>query len=150
MGLFVVRELAAQHGISVRLRQRLGGGGTTATVQLPPSMVTLDLRVPMDRAADSNSGSAGWTGTEEQLPLQVSVIDESIEGELFSPSSISPASLGAVTSQCSQPRTAQQECLSSSVVMARRATRRRPPISGQSRSVGESEAAGQDGGNAAR
>ncbi|MFY9806148.1 MAG: nitrate- and nitrite sensing domain-containing protein [Pseudonocardiaceae bacterium] len=111
MGLFVVRELAAQHGISVRLRQRLGGGGTTATVQLPPSMVTLDLRVPMDRAADSNSGSAGWTGTEEQLPLQVSVIDESIEGELFSPSSISPASLGAVTSQCSQPRTAQQEWL---------------------------------------
>ncbi|MGH3550794.1 MAG: sensor histidine kinase [Pseudonocardiaceae bacterium] len=115
MGLFVVRELAAQHGISVRVRQRLGGGGITATVLLPPSLVTVDLRVPMDRVPDSPSEpgteSPGWSWSEGELPLQVSVIDETTEGELFSPASINPASLGVVTSQCSQPVTAQQEWL---------------------------------------
>jgi signal transduction histidine kinase len=115
MGLFVVRELASQHGISVRLCQRLGGDGITATVLLPPSLVTVDLRVPMDGApistSERESWSPGWSGPEGQLPLQVSVIDEAIEGELFSPASINPASLGAVTSQRSQPRTAQQEWL---------------------------------------
>ncbi len=115
MGLFVVRELASQHGISVRLRQRLGGDGITATVLLPPSLVTVDLRVPMDLApagaSERESWSPGWSGPEGQLPLQVSVIDESAEGELFSPASINPASLGVVTSQPSQPRTAQQEWL---------------------------------------
>jgi signal transduction histidine kinase len=120
MGLFVVRELASQHGISVRLRQRLGGDGITATVLLPPSLVTVDLRVPMDGAQTSTSEreswSPGWSGSEGQLPLQVSVIDEAIEGELFSPASISPASispasLGVATSHRSQPRTAQQEWL---------------------------------------
>ncbi|MDQ2883092.1 MAG: nitrate- and nitrite sensing domain-containing protein [Actinomycetota bacterium] len=115
MGLFVVRELAAQHGISVRVRQRLGGGGITATVLLPPSLVTVDLRVPMDRVPDSPSepgtGSPGWSWSEGELPLQVSVIDEATEGELFSPASVNPASLGAVTSQRSQPLTAQQEWL---------------------------------------
>ncbi|MCA1694216.1 MAG: ATP-binding protein, partial [Actinobacteria bacterium] len=114
-GLLVVRELAAQHGISVRLRQRLGGDGITATVLLPPSLVTLDLRVPMDRApastSERESGSPRWSGPEGQLPLQVSVIDDATEGELFSPASINPASLGVVTSQRSQPRTAQQEWL---------------------------------------
>ncbi len=115
MGLLVVRELAAQHGISVRLRQRLGGNGITATVLLPPSLVTVDLRVPMDHVPSSTSqpesGSPGWSGPEQQLPLQVSVIDEATEGELFSPASINPASLGVVTAQSSQPRTAQQEWL---------------------------------------
>jgi signal transduction histidine kinase len=115
IGLFVVRELAAQHGISVRLRQRLGSGGITATVQLPPSLVTVDLRVQMGRApdssSDSESGSTGWSAAEGELPLQVSVIDEASEGELFSPVSISPASRGVVTSQRSRPRTAQQEWL---------------------------------------
>jgi signal transduction histidine kinase len=112
MGLLVVRELAGQHGISVRLRQRLGGDGITATVLLPPSLVTVDLRVSMDRDPASTSerdpGAAGWSGSEGQLPLQVSVIDDATEGELFSPASITPASLGVVTSQ---PRTAQQEWL---------------------------------------
>lgn len=115
MGLLVVRELAGQHGISVRLRQRLGGDGITATVLLPPSLVTVDLRVPTDRApastSERESGSAGWSGPEGQLPLQVSVIDDTTEGELFSPASINPASLGVVASQRSQPRTAQQEWL---------------------------------------
>jgi signal transduction histidine kinase len=125
MGLLVVRELAGQHGISVRLRQRLGGDGITATVLLPPSLVTVDLRVPTDRApastSERESGSAGWSGPEGQLPLQVSVIDDATEGELFSPASINPASinpasinpasLGVVASQRSQPRTAQQEWL---------------------------------------
>ncbi len=115
MGLFVVRELASQHGISVRLRQRLGGDGITATVLLPPSLVTVDLRVPMDRApartSERESWSPGWSGPEGQLPLQVSVIDEATEGELFSPASINPTSHGVVTSQRSQPRTAQQEWL---------------------------------------
>ena len=115
MGLLVVRELAGQHGISVRLRQRLGGDGITATVLLPPSLVTVDLRVPTDRTpastSERESGSAGWSGPEGQLPLQVSVIDDTTEGELFSPASINPASLGVVASQRSQPRTAQQEWL---------------------------------------
>jgi signal transduction histidine kinase len=115
MGRLVVRELAAQHGISVRLRQRLGGDGITATVLLPPSLVTVDLRVPLDRApastSDRESGSAGWSGPEGQLPLQVSVIDDATEGELFSPASINPASLGVVASHRSEPRTAQQEWL---------------------------------------
>lgn len=116
IGLFVVRELAAQHGISVRLRQRLGGGGITATVLLTPSLVTVDLRVPTDSAPDdaiseSGSGSTGWSWPEGQPPLQVSVIDEAPESELFSPASINPSALGVVTSQCSQPLTARQEWL---------------------------------------
>jgi signal transduction histidine kinase len=116
MGLLVVRELAGQHGISVRLRQRLGGDGITATVLLPPSLLTVDLRVPTDCApaskSERESGSGGWGGGPEgQLPLQVSVIDDATEGELFSPASINPASLGVVASQRSQPRTAQQEWL---------------------------------------
>ena len=115
MGLFVVRELAAQHGISVRLRQRPGGGGITATVLLPPSLVTVDLRTPTDRGrastSEPESGSSGWSWSQGQPPLQVSVIDEATEGELFSPASINPASLGVVTSQRSQPLTAQQEWL---------------------------------------
>ncbi len=115
MGLLVVRELAGQHGISVRLRQRLDGDGITATVLLPPSLVTVDLRVPTDPApastSERESGSAGWSGPDGQLPLQVSVIDDATEGELFSPASINPASLGVSASQRSQPRTAQQEWL---------------------------------------
>src|SRR5581483_2943385 len=107
MGLLVVRELAGQHGISVRLRQRLGGDGITATVLLPPSLVTVDLRVPTDRApastSERESGSAGWSGPDRQLPLQVSVIDDATEGELFSPASINTASLGVSASQRSQP-----------------------------------------------
>ncbi|MDQ3762938.1 MAG: nitrate- and nitrite sensing domain-containing protein [Actinomycetota bacterium] len=124
MGLFVVSGLAAQHGLTVRLRQRLGGSGITATVLLPPSLVTVDLRVSTDphvsgdsrgpdSAPDSASGSAvgapaapGRSGTGEQLPLQVSVIDEATVVDLFS-----PASIGVVTPQRSRPRTAQEEWL---------------------------------------
>jgi signal transduction histidine kinase len=44
-GLFIARELAAQHSVTVRLRQRLGGSGISATVLLPPSLVMVDLPV---------------------------------------------------------------------------------------------------------
>ncbi len=99
MGLFVVRELAARHGITVRLRQRLGGGGITATVQLPPSLVTIDLRA--------------HTAPPEQEPppLRVSVINEDTGTDLFSPASFRPAELGGLASQPGRPRTAQQEWL---------------------------------------
>lgn len=137
IGLFVARELAARHGITVRLRQRLGERGITATALLPPSLVTIDLRVstgdPRSNGPRSNGTgpdatpsrdsrasidsapeeplTTGWSGTDGQLPLQVSVVDEATAADLFSPSSISPASLGVVTSQCSRPRTAQEEWL---------------------------------------
>ena len=99
MGLFVVRKLAAQHGLTVRLRQRLGEHGITATALLPPSLVRVDLRAPMNDVP------------EVRLPLQVSVVDEARAADLFSPSSISPAALGVVASQRSRPRTAQEEWL---------------------------------------
>ena len=101
MGLFVVRELATQHDITVRLRQRPDERGITATALLPPSLVSIDLRV----SADGPRSGLG------QLPLQVSVVDEATAADLFSPSSISPASLGIVTSRCGRPRTAQEEWL---------------------------------------
>jgi signal transduction histidine kinase len=99
MGLFVVRKLAAEHGLTVRLRQRLGEHGITATALLPPSLVLVDFRVPATGVA------------EVHLPLQVSVVDEARAADLFSPSSISPAALGVITSQRSRPRTAQEEWL---------------------------------------
>lgn len=107
MGLFVVRQLAAQHGITVRLRQRLGKSGITATALLDRSLVTVE-RAPEQPPVTE------WSGARGQLPLQVSVVDEAIAAELFSPSSISPASinpasLGVVASQPSHPLTAQQE-----------------------------------------
>ncbi|MGH3787390.1 MAG: sensor histidine kinase, partial [Pseudonocardiaceae bacterium] len=131
MGMFVVSALAAQHGLTVRLRPRPGVSGITATVLLPPSLVTVDLRVPMGghlqapspRSADdagwmgspparppdhtpSVSAAHAWSGTDAQLPLQVSVVDEAATADLFSPSSI-----GVVTSPDSRPRTAQEEWL---------------------------------------
>jgi signal transduction histidine kinase len=130
-GLLVVRELAAQHGITVRLRQRLGGNGITATVLLPPALVIVDLRVsaarpePAATPAHNMSGpivsalegasqapaTAGWTGAQQQPPLHVSVIDEATATDLFSPASVSPASLGVVTPSNGRPRTAQEEWL---------------------------------------
>ncbi|MGH3864830.1 MAG: sensor histidine kinase [Pseudonocardiaceae bacterium] len=104
MGLFVVRQLAALHGITVRLRQRLGAPGITATALLPPSVVAIE-------PAPEEPPATGWSETGGQLPLQVSVVDEAIAADLFSPSSISPSSLGVVTSQPSHPRTAEQEWL---------------------------------------
>ncbi len=151
MGMLVVSGLAAQHGIKVRLRPRPSDNGITATVLLPPSLVTVDLRVPMtvpttgtsprsadddaagvvdsvDSAPDRTPGGAAsdgtasdgtasdgtgearganvWTGTDTQLPLQVSVVDDADTADLFSPSSID-----VVTSPGSRPRTAQQEWL---------------------------------------
>jgi len=114
-GLFVVRELAAQHGITVRLRQRLGSSGITATVLLPPSLVMVDLRVSappaqcgsVDGAAQAPVTAEG-DGPQEYPPLQVSVLDETTPEDLFSPASISPAARAAVTSP-SRPRTAQEE-----------------------------------------
>lgn len=104
LGLFVVRQLAARHGITVRLRQRLGKPGITATALLAPSLVTVE-RAPEQPPVTE------WSGTLEQPPLQVSVVDEAVAADLFSPSSISPSSLGVGTSQHSHPRTAQQEWL---------------------------------------
>jgi signal transduction histidine kinase len=129
-GLLVVRELAAQHGITVCLRQRLGGNGITATVLLPPALVIVDLRVSAARpepiATSSRNvrgpivsaledppqapATVGWSGAQ-QPPLQVSVIDEATATDLFSPASVSPASLGAVTSPSGRPRTVQEEWL---------------------------------------
>jgi signal transduction histidine kinase len=145
VGLFVVRELAARHGITVRLRQRLGGCGITASALLPSSsLVTVDPQVSTDDPglgdpvpdnfpvasdpvasdpvpsdpvasdpvpAPEEPSATGWSGTEGQLPLQVSVVDEAIAADLFSPASISPAALGVVISQRSRPRTAQEEWL---------------------------------------
>jgi signal transduction histidine kinase len=99
MGLLVVRKLAAQHGLTVRLRQRLGEHGITASAVLPPSLVMVDHRAPVNG------------GIDVHLPLQVSVVDETRAADLFSPSSISPAALGVVTSQRGHPRTAQEEWL---------------------------------------
>lgn len=110
MGLFVVRELAARHGITVRLRQRLGGGGITATVQLPPSLVTVDPQAPTT-PPEPDADSYHPLNAPESPPLRVSVIDEATATDLFSPASISPVSLEAVTSQQSRPRTAQEEWL---------------------------------------
>jgi signal transduction histidine kinase len=117
-GLFVARELAAQHGITVRLRQRLGGSGITATVLLPPSLVMVDLRVsavpPERESSDGPSQApviAGDGGPPEYPPLHVSVIDETTAADLFSPASISPAARAAVASPHSRPRTAQEEWL---------------------------------------
>jgi signal transduction histidine kinase len=127
-GLLVVRELAAQHGITVRLRRRLDGNGITATVLLPPTLVSVDLRVsaahpepeatpvsgPIVSALEGAShapATAGWSGAQQQPPLQVSVIDDAIATDLFSPASVSPASLRVVTSPSGRPRTAQEEWL---------------------------------------
>ncbi|MGH3800794.1 MAG: sensor histidine kinase, partial [Pseudonocardiaceae bacterium] len=114
MGLFVVSRLAAQHGITVRLRQRLGQIGITAAVSLPSSLVSIGSPTSVDsasigsqlwnEAAPEAPATTEWTGTDGQLPLQVSVIDEAAAGDLFS-----PASIGIVTSQ--RPRTAEQEWL---------------------------------------
>ncbi len=103
MGLFVVRTLAAQHGITVRLRQR-PGGGITATVLLPSSLVTIDPRAPVDTAWKASQAPAAteWGGPGGQLPVQVSVVDEASAADLFS-----PASIGMVTSQYGRPRTAE-------------------------------------------
>lgn len=119
MGLFVVSRLAAQHGITVRLRQRLGQIGITAAVSLPSSLVLRDSPALIDPASigpasvGSRPWNGGvpeapapteWSGTGGQLPLQVSVVDDAAAGDLFS-----PASIGIVPSQ--RPRTAEQEWL---------------------------------------
>lgn len=113
MGLFVVSRLAAQHGITVRLRQRLGKNGITATVSLPCSLVSVDLvsidpasndTRPWNHGAPEAPATTEWSGTDGQPPLQVSVIDEATAADLFS-----PVSIGVVTSQRSSPRTAEQE-----------------------------------------
>ncbi len=118
VGLFVVRELAAKHGIAVRLRRRVGDRGLTATVLLPPSLVTIDLRVSTEAPVTSGPVTSGpvtsgpvtsgpvTSGTGWQLPLQVSVIDEAAAADLFS-----PASIGVVTSQRGRARTALEEWL---------------------------------------
>ncbi|MGH3807037.1 MAG: sensor histidine kinase, partial [Pseudonocardiaceae bacterium] len=93
VGMFVVRELAAHHGITVRLRPRLGDRGVIATALLPPSLVTIDFRAL----------------AKVTPPLQVSVIDEATPEDLFSPTSITPTSRGVVTSMRKPSRTAQDE-----------------------------------------
>ncbi|MDQ4092973.1 MAG: ATP-binding protein, partial [Actinomycetota bacterium] len=109
MGLFVVSRLAAQHGITVRLRQRLSRIGITTAVSLPSSVVSIDSqpsngsRLSNDRVPEAAATTA-WSGTGAPLPLQVSVVDEATAAELFSPTSI-----GIATSPPSGPRTAEQE-----------------------------------------
>ncbi|MGH3983322.1 MAG: ATP-binding protein, partial [Pseudonocardiaceae bacterium] len=109
MGLFVVSRLAAQQGITVRLRQRLSQIGITTAVSLPSSVVSIDSRpsngsrLSNDRVPDAPA-TTEWSGTGAPLPLQVSVIDEATAAELFSPTSI-----GIATSPPSGPRTAEQE-----------------------------------------
>ncbi len=109
MGLFVVSRLAAQHGITVRLRQRLGQIGITAAVSLPSFVVSIDSRpsngsrLSNDRAPEGLA-TTEWSGVDAPLPLQVSVIDEAVAADLFS-----PASIGIVTSPPSSSRTAEQE-----------------------------------------
>ncbi len=109
VGLHVVSALAAEHGITVRLRRRLSGIGTTTTVLLPPSLVSVGPRVPVGPPASIDTASevtasTEWGGTDGQLPLQVSVIDEATAADLFS-----PASIGIVSSQPSRPRTAEED-----------------------------------------
>jgi hypothetical protein len=114
-GLFIARELAAQQNITVRLRQRLGSSGTTATVLLPASLVTVDLRAstapsePEVPTAARPAVTAEGSSPPEYPPLQVSVSAENTGTDLFSPASISPASRAAVTSPSDHPRTAQEE-----------------------------------------
>jgi signal transduction histidine kinase len=109
MGLFVVSRLAAQHGITVRLRQRLSQIGISTAVSLPSSVVLIDSR-PSHGARPSNDriseapATTEWSGTGAPLPLQVSVIDEAAAAELFSPTSI-----GIAPSPPGGPRTAEQE-----------------------------------------
>ncbi|HKR48443.1 MAG TPA: nitrate- and nitrite sensing domain-containing protein [Pseudonocardiaceae bacterium] len=105
MGLFVVSRLAAQHGIAVRLRRRLGQVGIAAEVSVPRSLVSFDINASNDGSTEV-LGSTDWNGTDGQLPLQVSVVDETTVADLFS-----PASIGIVTSQRSSPRTAEQDWL---------------------------------------
>lgn len=120
LGLFVVRELATRHGITVRLRQRLGGSGVTATALLPPSLVTVDLRVPAvrpespadpRRPATESLSANGRGHVPAQPPLQVSVIDAATAADLFNPASISAEWLGAGDSSRGSPRTAHEEWL---------------------------------------
>ena len=105
-GLFVVSRLAAQHGITVRLRQRLGQIGITAAVSVRSALVWTDAGSvdprPSSDGVPETPATTEWNGADERLPLQVSVIDEAVAGDLFS-----PASIGIVASQ--RPRTAEQE-----------------------------------------
>jgi signal transduction histidine kinase len=99
LGLFVVSGLAAQHGIAVQLQPRRGEPGITATVRLPPSLVTIDLRAPGPVAAGAPAVATASVG---EVPVQVSVIDRTAPPDLFSPASpdVGPAP---------RPRTAQEE-----------------------------------------
>lgn len=125
-GLFIARELATQHGITLRLRQRLGGGsGITATVLLPPSLVMVDLRPsaaalepngrlatqPSSNFATQDPVAVEETAPPEYPPLHVSVVDETAVADLFSPASVSPVSRAAAVSPPSRPRTAHEEWL---------------------------------------
>jgi signal transduction histidine kinase len=124
VGLFVVRELAAQHGITVRLRQRTTGSGIIATVLVPATLVGVNLRVPTVSPSYSGGGEApepvmaasgmaepsGWIEGQEQ-PLQVSVVDRASGTDLFSPASINPGWLAAGTTPSGRPRTVQEEWL---------------------------------------
>jgi len=108
MGLFVVSRLAARHDIRVRLRQARGEFGITATVLLPPGLVSTDIPVSADAQACTEPAldapaSVQWCGKDVELPLQVSVV----EGQLPSPSSVD--NLEPVPR--SSPRTAEQEWL---------------------------------------
>jgi signal transduction histidine kinase len=119
-GLFVVSRLAAQHGITVRLRQRRGQIGITAAVLVPDSLVSVGIQGSNDsrpfNGGDGVNGFNGkvsdapagveWSETDPQLPLRVSVIDDSTAADLFS-----PASIGTVASALNSPCSVEQEWL---------------------------------------
>lgn len=111
MGLFVVGKLAARHSIRVRLRQQRGDFGITASVLLPPCLVsedTSDTSVePPDSSPPAFDGAFGtaWSGTNAELPLRVCVVEGATDPDQLSPSSIG----GLMTVRRRRPRTAEEE-----------------------------------------
>ncbi|MGH3916366.1 MAG: ATP-binding protein, partial [Pseudonocardiaceae bacterium] len=108
MGLFVVSKLAGRHSIRVRLRQQRGDFGITASVLLPPALVSVDSSaeslVPTPSAVDGAFG-AGWSGTNPDMPLRVRVVEGAADSDQLTPSSI----CGLMTVRRRRPRTAEEE-----------------------------------------
>jgi signal transduction histidine kinase len=70
LGLFVVGQLAARHGIRVSLRES-PYGGTTAIVILPRSLTTRDGdTAPPDTGSPRQPASAGMNGTSRPEPSE--------------------------------------------------------------------------------
>ncbi|MGH3926110.1 MAG: sensor histidine kinase, partial [Pseudonocardiaceae bacterium] len=108
MGLFVVSKLAGRHSIRVRLRQQRGDFGITASVLLPPSLVSVDSSAESLLSSppgfDGAFGTA-WSGANPEMPLRVCVVDDAADSDQLSPSSIG----GLMTVRRRRPRTAEEE-----------------------------------------